>query len=226
MALFRRSGPAEAVYARVIDGEHLWLDVRGDGPLVLRRDGAEDLELTTDPYPIAAALADVDADEVELRLLAGGRPVAYAAEEVRGPGLAAPTTRDRRWQFQVVAVDDEVVVRRSRLAPTVAATAFARADDAAEVRLETEASEAELIADGQAVATLPVVDGLLRIGAVPALPAGSTATLRVGGADVVRPGNALARPTSAVALPPLPEPDVTLRWTPEGRLAVRREAGS
>lgn len=226
MALFKRSGPAEAAYARVIDGEHLWLDVRGDGPVVLRGDGVADLEVTTDPFPLAAALADVDADALELRLLAKGRPVAAAFEQVRGPGLVAPPTRDRRWQLQVAAVDGEVVVRRTRLVPTVAATGFARADDAAEVRLATDATEAELVADGEVLTTLPITAGLLRIGQVPALPAGATATIRVAGADVARPGNALARPTSAVALPPLPEPDVSLRWTPEARLAVRREDAS
>ena len=40
MAILRRgSDSARAVYARVVDGEHLWLAVRGDGPLVLRREG-------------------------------------------------------------------------------------------------------------------------------------------------------------------------------------------
>ena len=56
MAIFRR-GPdsAEAVYARMLDGEHLWLAVRGDGPLLLRRGGAADLELPTEPQTDAEA---------------------------------------------------------------------------------------------------------------------------------------------------------------------------
>ena len=227
MALFRRgSGTAEAVYARLIDGEHLWLDVQGDGPLVLRRDGADDLELDADPFPIAAALADVDADQVELRLLANGRAVTYDGSAAPGPGLSSPPTRDRRWQFRVEAAGGELVVRRSRLAPTVPVLGFTGTDEGVELRLNTDADNAELVADGQRVAELPLTGGTLLLTTMPDLAAGVTATFRVGEADVVRSGNALERPMSAIALPPLPEPDVTLRWTPEAVLSVRREDGS
>lgn len=227
MALFRRgSGTTEAVYARLVDGEHLWLDVRGDAPLVLRREGAADLELDADPFPLAAALADDDADQLELRLLADGRPVTHAAVAPHGPGLATPPTRDRRWQFRIVSGDDGLVIRRNRLAPTVAVLGFAGTDDGVELRLDTDADSAELVADGQRLAELPVVNRTLLLTTLPALTSGVTATFRLGEADVVRSGNALERPMSAVALPPLPEPDVTLRWTPEAVLSVRREDGS
>jgi hypothetical protein len=82
------------------------------------------------------------------------------------------------------------------------------------------------VADGQRVAELPLTGGTLLLTTLPALAAGVTATFRVGEADVVRSGNALERPMAAVALPPLPEPDVTLRWTPEAVLSVRREDGA
>jgi hypothetical protein len=240
MAIFRRgSGSAEAIYARVLDGEHLWLAVRGDGPLILRRDGAEDLDLPTGTaadaegqlltvrFPIAAALADADEDEVQLRLLAGeGRraaPVAHAAVAPQGPGLASPPTRDGRWQFRILSADDEVVVRRTRLATTVAAVGFAATDEGVELRLDTDADSAELVAEGARLAELPINRGSLRLGALPVLPVGVTASFRVGDADVVRSRNALGRPMAAVALPPLPEPDVTLRWTPDALLTVRRE---
>ncbi len=123
MALFKRgpdkpeppvrAGGAEVVYARVIDGEHLWLAVRGDGPLALRRDGADDLQVPSVPgaddrgplatarYPLAAALAEVDAKELELRLFVDDLPAVHAAAVPQGPGLDAPLTRDRRWQFRV-----------------------------------------------------------------------------------------------------------------------------
>jgi hypothetical protein len=240
MALFRKdSGRAEAVYARVLDGEHLWLAVRGEGPLLLRRDGGDDLELSTEAaadaegpllsarFPLAAALDDDDADELELRLLSGsGRkaaPVAHAAAAPQGPGLAEPATHDGRWQLRVASADGEVVVRRSRRAPTVAVLGFATTDAGVEVRLDTPVDRAELVADGDRLAHLPIVDGSLSLAELPDLAAGVTATFRVGDADVVRSGNALNRPMAGVALPPLPEPDVTLRWTPDAVLAVRRE---
>ena len=225
MALFRRGPAAEATYARVIDGEHLWLDVRGDGPLVLRGDGVE-LEMDADPYPLAAALAHVEADELELRLLADGRAVGWDGSAARGPGLASPPTRDRRWHYRVEAAAGELVVRRTRLAPVVAALGFTGTDDGVDVRLDTDAATCALVSDGAVLAELPVEGGVLRIGELPALPAGTTAILRVGEADVVRAGNALERPMAAVALPPLPEPDVSLRWTPEAVLSVRREGTS
>ncbi len=227
MALFRRgSGAAEAAFARIIDGEHLWLDVSGDGPLVLRREGADDLVVDADPFPIAAALAGVDADDIELRLLAGGRAVTYDGSATPGPGLSSPPTRDRRWQLRVEAADGELVVRRSRLAPTVAVLGFTGTDEGVELRLGTDAETCALVAEGEVLAELTIDHGVLRLGELAALPPGVTATLRVGGAAVVRAGNALDRPMSAIALPPLPEHDVTLRWTPEAQLAVRREDAS
>lgn len=240
MALFRRgAGSTEAVYARMVDGEHLWLAVRGAGPLVLRRDGADDLELPTEPqadaegpllttrFPLARALAGVEDAELELRLLAGsGRgagAVAHAAPTPAGPGLPEPPTRDGRWRFRVVPVDGEVVVRRSRLAPTVAVLGFTADEAGVGIRLATDATAATLVSEGRQLADLPVESGTLRVGDLPSLPAGTTATFVVDGAEAVRSGNALERPMAGVALPPLPEPDVSLRWTREAVLAVRRE---
>lgn len=243
MPIFRRGpGSAEAIYARVLDGEHLWLAVRGEGPLVLRREGAEDLQLPTETvedaegpllsarFALAAALADNGADEIELRLLSGsGRKAAsvvHSATTPSGPGLAEPPTLDGRWQLRVESADGEVVVRRTRRRPTVAVLALAGTDDGVAVRLSTDAVSASLVVDGDPLAELPVVDGTLRLAELPALPAGTMATFRVGDADVVRARNALARPGAAVALPPLPEPGCTLRWTPDARLGVRREDAS
>lgn len=225
MALFRRGPGAAAAYARVVDGEHLWLDVRGDGPLVLRGDGVE-LEVDADPFPLAVALADLDADQLELRLLAGGRAVSWDGSAAPGPGLESPPTRDRRWQLTVASDAGDLVVRRTRLAPAVPALAFTGTDEGAEVRLDTDATTCALVAEDEVLAEFPIDGGVLRIGELRSLPAGVTATLRVGAADVVRGGNALARPMAAVALPPLPEKDVSLRWTPEAVLAVRREDAS
>ena len=240
MAIFRRgSDTAEAVYARMLDGEHLWLAVRGEGPLLLRRGGAADLELPTEPqadaegplltvrFPLAEALADIHDAKLELRLFAGsGRratPVTYAAAAPAGPGLAEPTTRDRRSQFRIVDADGQVVVRRTRLPATIAVLGFTTDDDRVEVRVDTHASHAGLVSHGHRVADLAIVDGSISLAELPPLAAGATATFRVGAADVVRAGNALDRPMAAIALPPLPDPEVSLRWTRDGLLAVHRE---
>lgn len=233
-----RIGGPEAVYARVIDGEHLWLAVRGEGPLTLRRDGSTTLEVPAEPgadalgplltarFPIAAALADEDAPSLELRLFAGEVPALLAAPASDGPGLTEPSTHDRRWQFRVEASEGEVVVTRTRVARTIDVLAFAVTDDGVEILLNTEADRADVMVDGTQIAELPIDDSVVRLATLPTLAAGATAVLQVRGADVVRSRNALDRPMAAVALPPLPETDVSLRWTPEARLAVRREEGS
>ncbi|CAN5697130.1 hypothetical protein BH11ACT8_BH11ACT8_36190 [soil metagenome] len=61
MALFSRSGgEAEAVYARVLDGAHLWLAVRGEGPLSLRGDGVEIDVPTEDREGLLTAVVALD----------------------------------------------------------------------------------------------------------------------------------------------------------------------
>ena len=76
---------------------------------------------------------------------------------------------------------------------------------------------------GHRIADLPITAGSVSLAELPPLASGATATFRVGAADVVRAGNALDRPMAGVALPPLPDPDVTLRWTRDGLLSLRRE---
>lgn len=238
MAIFKRgSDAAQAVYARMLDGEHLWLAVRGEGPLLLRRNGAPDLQLPTEPqtdadgplltarFPLAEALADVSDVKVELRLYAGsGRraaPVEYAAAAPAGPGLAEPTTRDRRWQYHVVDADG-LVIRRNRLSATVAVLGFTT-DNGVAVLVDSHASHAALVSHGHRFADLPIADGAISLNNLPPLAVGAIATLRVGAADVVRAGNALDRPMAGVALPPLPDPATSLRWAKDGLLTVRRE---
>ncbi|MGA8257799.1 MAG: hypothetical protein WB767_14615, partial [Nocardioides sp.] len=137
MALFSRSASsAEAVYARSIDGEHLWLAVRGEGPLVLRGGGREievphevDGDLLVAVFPLTAALSDLEGD-LELRLLAGRRAAAVGAPPPTspGPGLETPASSDGRWQLHVTSDDGEVVVRRSRRDVAAAAIAFRVSD--------------------------------------------------------------------------------------------------
>lgn len=203
----RASAPAEAVYARSIDGEHLWLAVRGDGPLVLRGAGVE-LQVPTEPdgdlltaiFPLSAALAE-HLDDVELRLVCGrkGIPVTAPPEPATGPALASPPSRDGRWQLSVNTDDGEVVVSRTRRDPGDAALTFRATEAGVEVDLDTGET--------------------LTLGSQADLTPGTTTPVGA----VVRARNAMTRPNFAVALPPMLEADVELRWLKDGRLALHRK---
>ncbi|GAA5153732.1 hypothetical protein GCM10023340_36220 [Nocardioides marinquilinus] len=234
--------PCEAVFARVLDGEHLWLAVRGDGVLRLRGDGlAIDVDAGPDPrdpsvrsavVPVAAALARLapaGRDDVVLALVAGeGRaetPVTWAGDESpSGPGDAAvpePRTRDRRHQLSVEVVDGAVQVRRTARQRGVGVLGLTALDEGVALHLDR--------ADGVLRVgphTVGVVDGTAVLGALPDLPAGTT-RLEVDGVPLLRTAHVVARPNAAVLLPPLPDVPggaVELRWQREGRLAVHRRA--
>ncbi|WP_170286179.1 hypothetical protein [Nocardioides rubriscoriae] len=233
MGLFSRSSTASAVHARVADGEHLWLAVRGadDDRLVLQRPGAPDLEVPAETegdllvavFPLAAALAATDDPALELRLRHGRKaaPVTAALPpRPAGPTVPAPRTRDGRWQLSVDVVDDELVVRRTAVAPAVTLLGLRRVDDGVELRLDV--ATGSLAAGG---VELPVTDHHVVLGALTGLQPGEPAPVLVDGLPVVRARNVIDRPQLAVALPPMLEPGVELRWLRDGRLATaRREA--
>lgn len=231
-----RTSHPEAVHARVADGEHLWLAVRGADSLVLTRDDGPDVEVATTTetvgadelltavVPLAAALADDQSDEVELTLVHGRRrqPVTAAwAPRPDSPTLEAPTTVDRRWQLSVHDVQGRVVVRRTRLAPSVVVLAIDGHDDGVGVRLGDRPADTVTVG-GQ---SLPVTDDVLVLADVPGLPVGTNLPLECGGLPVVRARNVMVKPHYATSFPALPSPDVELRWLRDGRLALfRREA--
>ncbi|WP_232678912.1 hypothetical protein [Nocardioides sp. R-C-SC26] len=207
----------QAVYARAIDGEHVWLAMRGEGPLVLRGDGVEiavdatadvqpDGELLVAVVPVAPALAELaTVDVVTLRLLAGPRatPVAWAVPRVdTGPALLTPTTSDGAWQLTVEDDAGSVVVRRTRLAPVHTIVSIATDGD-------------------DVVITLAGGARLLASELTPPEP-GTTRAVLHQGAPLVRHRNVLERPHASVGLPPLPGAGCDLRWLKDGRLAVHR----
>ncbi|MCW2815975.1 MAG: hypothetical protein JWN84_3430 [Nocardioides sp.] len=227
---------AEAVHARVADGEHLWLAVRGAESLVLVRDGGPDVEVATTTQtvgddtlltavvPLAAALAADDADTVELWLAHGRRrqPVAPSWEpRPASPTLEAPLTVDRRWQLSVHDVDGRVVVRRTRVAPTVVVLGIAAVDEGVAVRLGDGATSVVV-----AGTTLPVVDGTVVLGDLPGLPLDTNLPLESDGRAVVRARNVMDRPHYATSFPAMPSPDVELRWLRDGRLALFRRGAA
>lgn len=220
MALFSRSsGDAEATYARVLDGEHLWLAVRGEGPLALRGEGG-DVEVPTEVRDgLLTAVVAVPVDG-PLTLVAGRKavPVRYAASA--GDPAA---THDGRGPLVLESDDGVVVVRRVTVAD-VGVAGFVPTDDGVAVALDTPAASVSLVVKDRVLADLTVDGERLVLGALPDLPPGTTATFRTAAGPVVRRGNVLARPNFSVLLPPMTEPDVELRWLKDGRLAVHRSA--
>ena len=236
MGLFSRPASPTVVHARVADGEYLWLAVRDAAPgdrLVLQRRGGADLDVPAETegdllvavFPLATALADVDEPVLELRLRHGHKagPVSVALlPRPAGPTLAAPPTRDGRWQLSVDVVDDELVVRRLAASPAVRLLGLARVDDGVELRLDV--ATGTLAAGGT---SLPVRDHRVVLADLTGVRPGEPVPLLVDGLPVVRARNVLDRPQLAVALPPTHDPDVELRWLRDGRLAtVRRENGA
>lgn len=202
MGLFSRSaGDAECLHARVSDGEHLWLAVRGaEEPLALVGDGVAvpvdarpDGELLTAVVPLAASWPE---GEQQLLLVHGRkqRPVPAAlAVRPSGPTVPVPLTADGRWQLGVTVLDDTVVVSRAPAPAGVAVVTFAPGEGGVEV----------LLADGRRV-VLPEVVGPVAVDGVP----------------VVRGRNVLDRPNFAVSLPPLADDGLEVRWSKDGRLLV------
>lgn len=228
MALFSRSsGGAEAVYARILDGEHLWLAVVGDGPLSLRGDGVDLAVPTEERDGLLTAVVDLAPvlEPASLTLMAGTGRKAVAVRHA-APAGDAGATHDGRGEPVVEAVDGAVVVRRRAASAGVEASGFVATGAGVAFDLTTPAAAVSLVVRNQAVAELPVVDGRLVLAAVPDLPAGATATFSVAGEPVVRRRNLLQRPNYAVVMPPMLEPGVELRWLKDGRLALFRSDGA
>lgn len=234
MGLFSRSsGAAEAVHARVADGEHLWLAVRGAETLALVGAGHDiDVPATSETHgddvlltavlPLAEVLAADTTSDLELRLCHGRKrqPVAAAwAPRPATPTLEAPTTVDRRWQLSVHDVEGAVVVRRSPVAPVVPVLAISTVDDGVAVRLGGATSAVTV-----GGVTLPVTDGVLVIGEVADLPLDTNLPLLADGVPVARTRNVMDKPHFATAFPALPSADVELRWLRDGRLALFRRS--
>lgn len=225
MVLPTRSPRSTAVYARVLDGAHLWLAVRGEGPLALRGACVDVVVPTEERDGLLTAVVDLRevlaglGDDVPVALVAGakGRPVRHEA-----PGTDPAASHDGRAEVVVEAQGGHVVVVRRRLEPVVEVSGFATTADGVACQLGTRAASVSLVVAAHVVAELPLVDGRLVLADVPDLPPGATATFRVAQAAVVRRRNVLARPHLAVGLPPMAEPDVELRWLRDGRLALVR----
>jgi hypothetical protein len=183
-----------ATYARILDGETLWLALESDATTVTLRYAGGQLTEPTEPEPgglVSARvplgpLADIPGHRLEVTVLAGGAPVLWSASPAPGPVRAAIPTRDRRWRWRMAADREELTLIRLPVEPGIVVT---RIDsDALGVHLE--------LADGRIVDVHEEAD------------------LTASGLPLVRCHDDLKRPNFAVALPP------GLRWSPEGRLML------
>ena len=181
-----------ARYARILDGETLWLALESQATTVtLRYAGGELSEPTgSEPGGLVVArvplgpLADVPGHRLEVAVWAGDAPIRWSAAPAPGPVRAAIPTRDRRWRWRTATDHDDLTLIRLPVEPGIVVT---RIDsDALGIHLE--------LADGRIVDVHPDTD------------------LTVNGLPLVRAHDDLKRPNFAVALPD------GLRWTPEGRL--------
>ncbi|MCD4536304.1 hypothetical protein LRP67_19605 [Nocardioides sp. cx-169] len=218
-----------AVYARILDGERLWLAVpaRPGATLTVRGlPGGEqalptehDAGLATARVDLAGLLAGSAEPEVVLTFALDGSPVEWSGGPLPGP-TKVPPTRDGRWQLRVESADGRLRVLRAATDPVVPVTALSSDDEGALLRLSVDAG-AELVSvhDERVVGSTAVgPDGLVR----PDLPPGRLA-VRTGGRllPVVRRERDLKRPNFAVALPATRTG--RLRWLPEGRLSIAEE---
>ncbi len=229
MVLRRRRGPSVAAvvghYARVLDGETLWLAVEGDATSVTLRYAGGEVVTPTEPEPGAggpglasarvplAALGEVPGPAdgpLTVEVLAhdgpAAAPIAWTEAATPGPVRAAMPTRDRRWRWRVVAADGRLGLVRHPEPPSAPVARLVPHDDGRGVRVELAAPH-------------PPLD--VRVGDHAPAP-GAPVPLASDGLPVVRAHDDLRRAQHAVDLPGLGA-DLRLRWLPDGRLAVARD---
>jgi hypothetical protein len=241
-----RGAPVSA-YARILDGQTLWLAVAAaPGSLALREVGSDEIhELSSDLGEDDPAYRSVRADLLGLPGDAeasydvvlvppgvrGPRPV-WSAPFPRTP-VRVPPSRDGRWQFALVRTDEGTLrVRRTPPAPGLEVLDLAVDESGIRVAFTaTDAAELRLVEDDTVLATYPVTragDHAVAVLTEDRLPEGTgqLARLLAGDTPLRRRANDLGNANHAVLLPVLfgDDPDLArmrLRWSPEGHLVGR-----
>lgn len=233
-----------AVYARVLDGDHLWLAVeaRAGASLSVRGVPAGEQPVPTEhrgglavaTVDVAGLLGDVDTDRVVLTLAVDGAPVTWEGGPAVGP-TKVPPTRDGRWQLRVVSAEGELRVVRTRADAAVAVASFAQAGPDTVLLLDPGAAgvdveDATLVAldEDREVGRVEVRAGRAVLDASLVVAEGVVARLALltaaGAVPVVRRERDLKRAHQAVALPACP--GGRLQWQPDGQLALKGGAGA
>lgn len=226
----------DAAYARVLDGDHLWLAVPAPTgeTLTVRGAAADELPVPTEhrdglavaTLDVAGLLADLDADRVVLTFALGGRPVGWDGGPMVGP-TKVPPTRDGRWQLRAFAADGELRVARTRADAACVVSSISH--DGEVVTLTLSVADGELVAldESTEVGRVPVREGRAVLDASLVVPDGTVARLAVSVAGahvpVVRRQRDLKRANFAVALPATA--GGRLQWQPDGQLALAGGAG-
>lgn len=234
----RRDG-AIATYAAVLDGAHLWLDLKeGAYPIAVRDvvTGAV-IELGAAPHDLSHLTGET------YEVLAGGAPVALnppAGSPAASPLTRTPLAPDGVTRWEATGHSGRLRLVRHQDKPTAELDAVDVRSGRLHLRLRPPGPVAPgshlllLDTDDQVLATLPATasDGLVEtlIG-VDDLPAGYFGMLRLAlGTDtswirIRRRANDLTDPNHAVLLPELTGDDdrlrARLRWSPDGLLALR-----
>lgn len=218
---------AAVTYARILDGETLWLAVPAPaGATLSARGPVGEQPLATEHVDglavtrarLAPLLGGVDDARVVLTFALGDETLTYDGGPPPGP-TKVPPTRDGRWQWRVQSADGELRVTR---VPTDAAVrVLSVTTDTAGVLLRLDVDAGDLVSlgdDDQVLASVPIgADGAAR----PDLPPGRLAVRGATTVPVVRRDHDLKRPNASVALPQVSE-DRRLQWQPDGRLVIAR----
>ncbi|GEP35842.1 hypothetical protein NSZ01_36100 [Nocardioides szechwanensis] len=217
---------AAVTYARILDGETLWLAVPATaGETLSVRGPAGEQPLPTEHVDglavararLAPLIDGVDDSRVALTFALGGETLTYDGGPPPGP-TKVPPTRDGRWQWRVLSADSELRVTRVATEPVVRVLSVTSDDDGVLLRLDVDAGELVTLGnDEQVLGSVAVAaDGAAR----PELPAGRLAVRRDAATlPVVRRERDLKRPNAAVALPQVAD-GCRLQWQPDGRLVI------
>ncbi|GEP37737.1 hypothetical protein NPS01_14000 [Nocardioides psychrotolerans] len=228
---------AVAVYARVLDGDHLWLAVPAPTGETLAVRGGPDGEL---PVPtehrdglavarldVAALLGGVDADKVVLTFALDGETVTWDGGPMVGP-TKVPPTRDGRWQLRAFAADGELRVARTRADAACVVDGIEHDGDVVTLGLSIADGVLVALDESTEIGRVAVVDGRAVLDASLVVPDGVVARLAVRSGDldvpVVRRERDLKRANFAVVLPATA--GGRLQWQPDGQLAIAGGAGA
>jgi hypothetical protein len=243
-------GPA-AIFARVIDGDSLWLAVEGHAPgsRAALVHGRESVALTDDSGASESDVLSVRADltrldwaaetdyQIQVGSAADGWAPVTSAELPDLDPVRTPLSRDGAWRHVLERQDDgTLTLSRHAVPPPVPLTDLAVDGDAIVCTVDVSAASVNdvVCTHGDSEIRLPLTDGTFAV-TTGDLPPGPGVSFRVsaetssGRRPVARRHHDLAKPGRALVLPELVGPDdepaLRVRFDQDGRLMIRRPEG-